>query len=606
VATNLLYISFFAIIAMGIYVLRINKKQSTHWVFLANIASVFLWASSLILDNIASTYYGKNVMLFTYMTYLGLTFYPITLWITGSALKNGHVKWHIKYLLACIIPIVTNIMLWTNQYHHMFYQVFHSLKTGENMYGAYFFYIHVPYFYFLNLLWVWNMVIYALKNGGILIKQVVLVVIGTVVFLVVNISFTFGLLELFSSAYASVIAFAFMMLCYLIAIVKYQFLNIVPIAKEKIIDNIIDCIVVLDKNFAVQNMNTPFKKTFCKIFPIKLTENFIEALATNNYIKVYPEYFKQALQKSIEGEPLLPLAIHVVNDDFNKWFSVTITCIDRNMNIGSIVTFRDITYEKQYEVIATERAKLRGFVQIAGDMAHDINTPLSTARNCICEINNILNSKESTAEKVIQKLDYLKQMARIGTEDCERTLKIANKLKNQTCNIFNEERKEFDLKILIESVLRDEIELEILKRELNCKCFIEGNTDIRIQGYPSNLGKVIKNLIKNAIESYRGKNIDNKVVKIILAEENELVIIAVKDYGAGIKYNLQKDIFEKPLKIKNLKTDGGGLSLFFAQIIVTGQLEGKIWFESTEGVGTTFFVSIPLKCRKRKKESLLE
>ena len=73
------------------------------------------------------------------------------------------------------------------------------------------------------------------------------------------------------------------------------------------------------------------------------------------------------------------------------------------------------------------------------------------------------------------------------------------------------------------------------------------------------------------------------------------VIISVKDAGLGIPKAQQSHIFEKFFRADNVQTketEGTGLGLYIAKTIVEKH-DGKTWFESTENVGTTFFVSLP-------------
>jgi signal transduction histidine kinase len=68
------------------------------------------------------------------------------------------------------------------------------------------------------------------------------------------------------------------------------------------------------------------------------------------------------------------------------------------------------------------------------------------------------------------------------------------------------------------------------------------------------------------------------------------VLIKVKDNGNGINEALQSKIFTPNF---TTKTSGTGLGLAMSKGIVE-QAKGKIWFETEAGVGTTFFVELPV------------
>jgi two-component system sensor histidine kinase VicK len=79
----------------------------------------------------------------------------------------------------------------------------------------------------------------------------------------------------------------------------------------------------------------------------------------------------------------------------------------------------------------------------------------------------------------------------------------------------------------------------------------------------------------------------------------------VADTGYGIPKNQQDKIFTKLFRADNIRekvTDGTGLGLYIIKSIIE-QFGGKVWFESVENKGTTFYASIPLKGVSKKEGS---
>ena len=72
--------------------------------------------------------------------------------------------------------------------------------------------------------------------------------------------------------------------------------------------------------------------------------------------------------------------------------------------------------------------------------------------------------------------------------------------------------------------------------------------------------------------------------------DGEFIIVKVSDNGDGIPLQVQEKIFTPNF---TTKTSGTGLGLAMSKSIVE-QAKGTLWFETTEGEGTTFFVRIPL------------
>lgn len=104
----------------------------------------------------------------------------------------------------------------------------------------------------------------------------------------------------------------------------------------------------------------------------------------------------------------------------------------------------------------------------------------------------------------------------------------------------------------------------------------------------------ISNLISNSIK-YIGKN---GKIEIGTIKEGENLLAWVKDNGVGIPESQHHKIFQKFFRSDNVakyETDGTGLGLYISKNII--ELSGgKIWFESKEGEGTTFYFTLaPVK-----------
>ncbi|MBP6856301.1 MAG: HAMP domain-containing histidine kinase [Candidatus Pacebacteria bacterium] len=106
---------------------------------------------------------------------------------------------------------------------------------------------------------------------------------------------------------------------------------------------------------------------------------------------------------------------------------------------------------------------------------------------------------------------------------------------------------------------------------------------------------VIQNLIENAIKYSN----DGDRVLISLHEQFDTLTITVKDTGIGIKDEDKAKIFEKFFRSKNAKEKeeiGTGLGLYTSKNIIEKH-GGTMVFESTEGQGTTFSITLPFESK---------
>jgi len=104
----------------------------------------------------------------------------------------------------------------------------------------------------------------------------------------------------------------------------------------------------------------------------------------------------------------------------------------------------------------------------------------------------------------------------------------------------------------------------------------------------SQLQRVFTNLINNAIQAYPKLSVAK--VEIISRLEKKYCIIELRDFGEGISEELKKNIFQPYF---TTKTAGMGLGLALVKSIVES-FNGHISFESVKGVGTTFFIRLPV------------
>jgi signal transduction histidine kinase len=106
------------------------------------------------------------------------------------------------------------------------------------------------------------------------------------------------------------------------------------------------------------------------------------------------------------------------------------------------------------------------------------------------------------------------------------------------------------------------------------------------------LDKVFFNLIQNAVDFVPTKE---GQIEIGVKEEGNSVVFYVKDNGIGIMEKKKDFVFKKFYQVDisfKRKYGGSGFGLVICKGIVEN-LGGKIWFETKEGEGTTFYFSIP-------------
>ena len=148
----------------------------------------------------------------------------------------------------------------------------------------------------------------------------------------------------------------------------------------------------------------------------------------------------------------------------------------------------------------------------------------------------------------------------------------------------------FDLIKLIDEVIFDFMG-ESYKKGVQIVFLKPETPTLEVRADYEKIRVVVQNLIENAIK-YSPKE---KRVVINVGKKDSSIELSVNDSGIGISKEEQANIFEKFFRASNAKkfdSIGSGLGLYTTKRIVEKH-NGKIWFDSEDGSGTTFFVQIP-------------
>ncbi len=113
-----------------------------------------------------------------------------------------------------------------------------------------------------------------------------------------------------------------------------------------------------------------------------------------------------------------------------------------------------------------------------------------------------------------------------------------------------------------------------------------------VEIFPDQMNQVWTNLIVNAVQA-----MDNKgTLTIGIKRNNNYVVVSIQDTGIGIPKDIQSKIFE-PFFTTKVSGEGSGLGLDIIKKILDTH-KGQISFESEEGIGTIFYVKIPIIAEK--------
>lgn len=590
-----------AAIANGVLltsILKSKSKKQIKKIFSFNLICLLICTTGQITQILFSQKLGIKQIYFDYFVYIGTCFLPISVYFTGLSFENTKIQFKKKYSVLFIIPIISLIILWTNDYHHLFYKQY-STSIANTVYGPYMV-IHNIYSYILLGLGIIYMLKFSIKNSGFFSKQSLLIVLGVSVPVVINILGTFKIIPM--SIYVTPITFTITIICCAIAIFKFQFLNVTPIALQKIVDRISDGYVVLDDN----NVITDFNKTFLDIFKLSSedirSKNFIRFLQQRKISEQVVEKISKSIKKANSTEKTVSFEQQFVK--IKKYFRIEITPINSDNNsLGTLFLLKDITQHKEdmetiknNQDILMERERLAGLGQLIGGIAHNLKTPIMSIAGATQGLENLIKEyDESIDDPLVNSQDH-HDIARDMEEwipkiraHLEYMSDIITTVKGQAvASLSTDDTEEFTVAELIKRVnilMKHELKnayiyLNVLMK-IDENQIIHGNVNVLVQ--------VVNNMISNAIQAYAGKHDQN--IQLEISNIDNYINISITDFAGGLPKEVQDRLFKEMVTTKG--KNGTGLGLYMSYSNIKAHFGGDIIYQTEDGKGTTFNILIP-------------
>ena len=241
---------------------------------------------------------------------------------------------------------------------------------------------------------------------------------------------------------------------------------------------------------------------------------------------------------------------------------------------------------KDNEYIMQRQAQFAILGEFAGGIAHDSNSPLSAIQSNVTTLKKYFNYNRVQADQ--EDKDEIINILNNMDSSIERMGNTIAGVRNQIRATGDKDKEEFSLKELIDGI---EILFGSILRKNNCQILNRVNENYKILGEKNKLDRVVGNVIKNSIDAYQeiGKN---GIIEVNAIKESDKYIITIKDEAGGVSDEV-KDILLKEMKTTK-KENGTGFGLYYSNTIIESSFKGKMYFETTDGVGTIFYIELPI------------
>lgn len=432
-------------------------------------------------------------------------------------------------------------------------------------------------------------------------KQSILLAAGVSIPLVTNILIILKLIEIpmYITAIASSLAIIFLA----VAIYRYHFLSIAPVALRTIVDKITDGFVVVNEENNIIDYNLTMERKFQPVAPISRNAD-IRQVFRDTCLMEDEDSIVSFIDTARASNTPVTFEKHVRKGGFDQHFSIEIMPMMSNKNfMGAIILFRDITENVKHlaqieekHAIIMEQERLASLGQLIGGISHNLKTPIMSISGAVEGLKDLVTEYEqSIGDPAITTDDHLEIASEMHSwlnripPHCAYMTDIIDTVKGQAMGFSNTTTVSFTIHELLKRI-ELLMKYELARYSCTLNTVINVSPETELHGDINSLVQVFDNIIINAIQAYEGKK---GVIDFLVEEIADTMLFTVKDYGTGIPANVKEKLLKEMVTTKG--TAGTGLGLYMSFSIIKARFQGKMWFRSAEGEGTTFYIQLPLK-----------
>ena len=569
---------------MGLYALRFRRNKAAR-PFIAMCFFASVWALGYIFEldstSLAVKLWGVK------LGYIGVIGLPLS-WTAFALIYSGHSEWLTKrnILLVLIFPIVTYIVILTNEFHGWFFTRV-GLRTDatsgliliDNPLG-WWFWLHAAYIYGVLIFGCYYLIREYWEKRDIYRSQIIINITAILLPWISNGIVIAGLMPIRIDITSVMFSISVLILGW--GFLRFHLLDIIPVAHRAVFESISDAVIVLDADLRIVDLNPAALELF-RIRP--------ENTMGNSFHDSFRPWF-QLSDRALRTHGYHREVVLENEGDPMRWLHLFISTLRNgaNQSDGIIVTLRDVTSLKENEaalaIARDEAMQANSFKsQLLANVSHELRTPL----NIILGYTDLIVRKSygDLTDKQVNILGRIKDSTQylegLVSELLDQAQLDSGRLKlsqrsfeprevlGSTCN---------QLSVLAES------------KDLFFQASIANNMPTAIVGDAQRLKQILVNLISNAIKFTETGGI---TVEIAAPTQTEWHM-RVTDTGPGIPEDSLSSIFEPFKQLSNVNKTfrkGYGLGLSITRQLVR-LMGGNIQVQSTVGKGTTFTITLPL------------
>ncbi|WP_319480967.1 histidine kinase N-terminal 7TM domain-containing protein [uncultured Draconibacterium sp.] len=584
-------ITAFTAIGTCLLLWKFRKAVEVRFLILLEVF-VAIWAFSYALE--FGTLLLEEKMFYSQLSYLGIAFIPVSYFFFTIAFSQ---KFNLvnkqSIFLAMIIPIITLVLVFTNDKHGLIWKNY-TLDSSTNM------------LYYKHGIWFWIFDIYAftLICWGIfnLIssistftrfykKQIRILIIASLIPVIANLMYIFNINPIPGFDWTTV-SFVLTGLIIAIGIFRYKIFELIPLAREKLLGTMNEGVLVINTNGIIEEANPALLKTF------SLNENTIIHSNLVNTFEKFPNII-ELLQS--ENDSFTDFELQSNNQTYYYQIRVS-TLYDKLGKLsGKLMVLSDVSsirlaknqLTKSNEKLKEQNRRNEKLIDDLDAYAHTLAHDLKNSLGVIFSSSDIILGAIEEGD-----MDTIKEFSAVIKESSAKTISVTNELlKMATAGHEDVETTPIKMEQVYAAAVA-----QITDIVTDYKASIEiENSWIDAQAYAPWIEEIWINLLSNAMK-YGGVPPEIKVGCELSGKG--MVKYWVKDNGDGIPADQHVKIFRKHTRLQPDKAGGYGLGLSIVKRIIE-KLGGKVGVESSgeQGAGSLFYFKLPVVSTKSIEET---
>jgi signal transduction histidine kinase len=472
------------------------------------------------------------------------------------------------FLPFFIIPVIGLLLVWTNELHGLVWARIYLTTTDLGIIAASdhgpLFMLNAIYQYCLYLSGIIIIFRHSFRQPPILRRQTLIILGGTLLPIVASVFYAIGLTPIKGLNMTPFWLFV-AALIYAITVIRFRFLDILPVAYRTLVDSIPDSILILD------NQNCLIK--------INPAAESLPAFQTNQQGKamdrIWPEL--QAALTTAQDSRKAELTLLINDKPVYLGASQAVLKDNQGFPVGKLVIIRDITELKNTH--KELEAEIQKRSQYSRALVHELRTPLASIIACTDMLGDIV------AEPVQQSLS--KNIRRAANNLDQRVAELYELARGEI-GLIKVDLLPLDICLLVEEIVA---EISPVAGQKGLSLIPDCREGLKVMGDKSRLRQVLSNLISNAIKFSEKGEIRVKLSSL----DNVYSLIQVSDSGRGIAPDQMENLFDPYHRRTPAGQNGAGLGIGLALSKILIELhKGEIWAESAAGKGTTVSFKLPL------------